>query len=85
MSIEHFVNLTSLNAARILNLPQQHGLSVGAPADIAIVNDTEIRSLRDEDMATLWRWTPFNGMVACGFPSHVVSRGELIYPSKLLG
>ncbi len=84
MSIQHFVDLTSANAARIFGLEGKGRLEVGADADITIINDTEIRQLRNEDMATLWHWTPFHGILACGFPSHVVAQGKLHYPMKLL-
>lgn len=80
MTLKHFSDLTSGNLARILGLESKGRLEVGADADLAVINEKEIRSLKDEDMATLWKWTPFAGFRGCGFPSHVVAGGQLVYP-----
>jgi dihydroorotase len=84
MTVRHFVDLTSANAARIFGLKNKGRLEPGADADITVINDHEVKVLRDEDMATLYRWTPFHGMLACGFPSQVISQGQLVYNNKLL-
>lgn len=81
MSMERFVALTSRNAAQTI-VPNGVFASKGKiesfyEADLVVIKPEDY-ILRDEDMATKSRWTPFAGMPVKGRPYYVVRRGELV-------
>jgi dihydroorotase len=82
MSIRHFVNITSANAAKIFGLRGKGELLPGADADITVIDDFRTYKLRHEDMATLHPWTPFDGEDVCAKATFVVAKGVLVLRGK---
>ena len=79
ISPERFVALTSTGPARMFGLaPHKGSLDVGADADVIVV-DPEREVEVDADMLhSDVDYTPYQGMRMRGFPTWVISRGEVI-------
>lgn len=77
ISLNHFVALSSTNAARIYGmLPRKGSLSIGADADIAIWDPNETRVAGE--MHDAMDYNPFAGIEVTGWPVTVLGRGRRI-------
>jgi len=77
MSLDHFINLTSRNAARIFNLPAKGRIAPGADADIVLIDHYAEVLMQNEGMKSKCGFTPFDGMIMRGAPKIVVARGQI--------
>ena len=78
LSLERFVDLTAHGPNRIFGIARKGRLAVGYDADLTIVDLSAERTIRDEDMANVSGWTPFDGMTAKGWPIGTIIRGETV-------
>ncbi|MCY1541043.1 D-hydantoinase [compost metagenome] len=79
LSLQQFVALTSTNHARMYGLhPKKGTLSVGADADIAVWDPEKAVTLRAADLHDAVGYTPYEGLEITGWPTTVISRGEVI-------
>jgi len=77
IGLNQFVALSSTNAAKLYGMhPRKGTLSVGADADIAIWDPTEVRIAGE--MHDNMDYNPFEGMEVTGWPVTVLGRGERI-------
>ncbi|MGI3212829.1 dihydropyrimidinase [Roseovarius tibetensis] len=77
ISLNQFVGLSSTNAARLYGmLPRKGTLAVGADADIAIWDPSEMRIAGA--MHDAMDYNPFEGMEVTGWPVTVLSRGRRV-------
>ena len=77
ISVNQFVALSSTNAARLYGmLPQKGTLAIGADADIAIWDPSEIRIAGE--MHDAMDYNPFEGMKITGWPTTLISRGQQV-------
>jgi len=79
ISPNRLVELLSTNPARIFGLyPRKGTISPGSDADITIFEPTIRRILRAKDLETPAGWSPYEGLETQGWPTYVISRGEII-------
>ena len=79
MSAQQFVQLTASNHAKMYGLEHCKGdIAVGLDADIALWDPTETRTIRWEDLHDNVGYTPYEGKTITGWPTTVLSRGEVI-------
>ena len=79
IGLERFVALNSTNAARIYGLyPRKGTIAVGSDADIAIWDPERKVTIRNADLHHNVDYTPYEGMTVTGWPTTVLSRGEII-------
>ncbi|MFM2478879.1 dihydropyrimidinase [Celerinatantimonas sp. MCCC 1A17872] len=79
MSIHQFVSLTSTNAAKTFGMfPQKGTIAVGSDADIAIWEPAKKQTVSVENQHDNMDYTPFEGWELTGWPTTVLSRGEVI-------
>ena len=76
ISLDKIIELTNKNPERIFNLAPNN--------DLVLVDITNYRKLKDEDMATKCKWTPFVGMNLTGFPKYVITQGRLFDCDNLI-
>jgi dihydropyrimidinase len=77
-SLEKFVDLVSTNAARILGLyPRKGAIAVGADADITVLDTSERRTVRAEDLHES-DYTPWEGKEVGAWPVLTVLRGKVV-------
>jgi dihydropyrimidinase len=79
IELERFVALNSTNAARIYGLyPRKGTIAVGSDADIAIWDpDTKV-VIRNAALHHNVDYTPYEGRTVTGWPTTVLSRGDII-------
>jgi len=79
LSLERCVELMAANPARIHGLyPRKGAIVPGADADLVLVDLEGVATIRNEDMLTPNRLTPFDGTAVRGTPRRTWLRGQLI-------
>ena len=79
ISLERFVRLTSLNAARIFSMyPQKGSLERGADADIAMLDLKREKRVTPELFGGYSDYTVYDGMVLRGWPVRTIVRGSVV-------
>ncbi|MGE8621023.1 MAG: amidohydrolase family protein, partial [Achromobacter spanius] len=85
LSLQQFVQLTSTNHARMYGLyPKKGTISVGADADIAIWDPERVVTLTADGLHDNVGYTPYEGRTVTGWPTTVISRGEVIVDNGVL-
>jgi len=85
MSICDYVRLSSFNPARIWGLyPRKGAIQVGSDADLAIVDLAREETLRDADLQSHSKISPFNGRRVKGLPLHTLVRGRFVMKDRKL-
>jgi dihydroorotase (multifunctional complex type) len=86
-SLERFTLLTSENPARIAGLyPRKGAIQVGSDADFTIVDMNATKTIREEDVISKVRFTPWEGYTAHGIPVHTIVRGSMVMQDgKIVG
>jgi dihydroorotase (multifunctional complex type) len=79
LEVEDVIRITSTNPARRFGLyPKKGHLSVGADADIVIVDMHNPVTVREEDVASKAGYTPYTGEQLIGFPKYTLVRGTVV-------
>jgi dihydropyrimidinase len=79
ISLSRFVELTATMPARLFGLyPRKGVVMAGADADLVIWDPAREQSLSCRDLHMRVDYSPYEGRVVKGAPSHVLSRGEII-------
>jgi dihydroorotase len=68
LSLERLVDLVCAGPARVWGLAGKGRLTVGADADLTVVDLSARRTIRDADMASRSGWTPVDGREVRGWP-----------------
>jgi dihydropyrimidinase len=77
-SLEKFVDVVSTNAARILGLyPRKGAIAVGSDADIVVLDTSQRRIVRVQDMHES-DYSPWEGKEVGAWPSVTVLRGKVM-------
>ncbi len=80
IALERLVDVFSSNPAAIMGVfPQKGGLSLGADADVVVVDMDKPFKIRGEDLKTIQKITPYEGMEGTGAPVLTMLRGEVVY------
>ncbi len=79
MDIQRFVEVTATNAAKTYGLyPRKGTIAVGSDADLAIWDTEKQVEITAETIHDNMDYTPYEGMVANGWPTTVISRGRIV-------
>ena len=79
LNLERLVYLTSEKPAKIFGLyPLKGALIAGSDADITIIDLNKEYKLKNENMYSKCKWTPFNGKTVKGMPIYTILRGKII-------
>jgi dihydroorotase/allantoinase len=80
ISLERLVEVFSTNPSMINGLyPKKGELSIGADADVIIVDLDKPFTIRGEDLKTIQKVTPYEGIKGVGVPVTTLLRGNIIY------
>ena len=77
LSLERLVDLTSAGPARIFGIEGKGRIALGYDADFSIVDLRARRIVRNEWIASVSGWTPYDGCAVTGWPVHTVVRGHV--------
>ena len=78
MPLERFVAMFSTNPARLNGLSGKGSIAPGADADIVILDPGRRRSASRDDLHMASDYTPYEGRELTGWPSVVVSGGQVV-------
>jgi len=77
-SAEHFVDMISSNAARIMGLyPRKGALAVGSDADIVLLETGIEKTIRAADLHET-DYTPWEGHVVTAWPAVTIKGGTVV-------
>ena len=79
LTLNQMVQVCCEGPARLFRLyPRKGAIQVGADADLVLVDMALEETLRDEDIVSKCRWTPFNGWKVKGAPVMTLVRGQVV-------
>lgn len=79
LTLNQLVQVCCEQPARLFRLyPRKGAIQVGADADLVLVDMAREEVLRDEDIVSKCRWTPFNGWKVRGAPVMTLVRGRVV-------
>lgn len=85
MNIHRFVEVTSTAAAKTYGLyPRKGAIAIGSDADLALWDLTKEVEITAEGLHDNMDYTPYEGMVAKGWPTTVISRGRIVIENEEL-
>jgi dihydroorotase len=86
LSLARLVDLLCAGPARIYGIAGKGRLAVGGDGDLAIVDLSAKRTIRNGEQATRVGWTPYDGVKVTGWPVATVLHGKLaMRDGQLLG
>ena len=77
LDLKTLVKLTSVNAAKIYKIKNKGELKIGYDADITIIDLNKKVILKNKNMASKSKWTPFDNLQVKGYPFATVVNGKL--------
>jgi len=79
IGLDRFVELTATNPARVYGLfPRKGVIAIGADADLALWEPELEVTIRNERLHHAVDYTPYEGLKVKGWPTTVLSRGEVV-------
>ncbi|MBI3247023.1 MAG: dihydropyrimidinase [Deltaproteobacteria bacterium] len=79
LSLNRFVEVISTNPAKLFGLyPRKGTIAVGSDADIVIFDPKKEVTIRHRDMHSRADYELYEGFRVTGWPTHTLSRGEVI-------
>lgn len=85
IDINKFVALASTNAAKLYGLyPRKGTIAIGSDADLAIWDDSTDITITQSLLHHNCDYTPYEGMTIRGWPTTVLSRGEVVVENGAL-
>ncbi len=79
LSLNRFVEVSATNPAKLFGLyPQKGTLAVGSDADIVIFDPKKDVTIRHRDLHSRVDFELYEGFQVTGWPTHTLSRGEVI-------
>ncbi|MCW2701457.1 MAG: Dihydropyrimidinase [Blastococcus sp.] len=82
---QRFVALMSANPARLNGIyPRKGTIAPGSDADLLLLDPSDTRVIRAQDMHMETDYSPYEGREVTGWPSVVVSRGRVVMEDRRL-
>ncbi len=78
LTLERFVELTSAGPQRVFGIANKGRIAIGYDADFTIVDLKAEREIRNDWIACVSQWTPFDGYRVTGWPIATIVRGMTV-------
>jgi len=79
ITIPKIMQLCCENPAKIFRIKNKGLLKEGYDADLVIADLDKRQAVRNEDMLTKCRWSPFEGKILKGWPMTTIVNGNVVY------
>ncbi len=84
IELQTIIKITSENPARIFGIKNKGLLLEGYDADLTIIDVRKTKEVRDSELNTKCKWSPFSGWKLKGLPVMTFVNGNLIYSNGTL-
>lgn len=84
LSLQRLVDLTSAGPARTFGIEGKGRIAPGYDADFSIVDLNARRVIRNEWIASVSGWTPYDELAVRGWPVHTIVRGRCVVRDEAL-
>lgn len=84
LSYNRVAEVTAERPAEIFDLPKKGRIEPGYDADLVLVDPTDERPIKAEELHTACSWTPFEGWTGM-FPLMTMVRGQVVYEDGRIG
>ena len=84
LSLQRLADLTSAGPARLFGIESKGRIALGFDADFSIVDLRAQRTIRNDWIASVSGWTPYDGFCVTGWPIHTVVRGHAVVRDEAL-
>ena len=78
LTLQKVIELTSQNPAKIYGL-NKGVIAEGYDADLVVIDMELKKEVKNEELLTKCKWSPFNGKVLKGWPIMTIVGGNLVY------
>jgi dihydroorotase len=78
LSLEKLIKLMCENPCRIFGIKNKGFIKEGYDADLTIVDNNKVQTIKNEMIASKCGWTPFNNYKVKGFPIGTIVNGNLV-------
>lgn len=86
ITLEQWVNMCCTTPANLVGLEGKGDIAIGKDADLVIFDPEKEITLSTETLHEQVDWTPYDGLSLQGWPTIIISRGEIIVQDgKFLG
>ncbi len=82
LTLQKMVELTSANPANIFGMKNKGRIAVGYDADLVIVDMDKVKEIKNEELFTKCKWSPFNGWKLKGCIETTIVNGKIIYDNE---
>ena len=79
ISLQAIAKLCCENPAEIFRIKNKGFLREGYDADLVIVDLSKRQAVRNEDLLTKCKWSPFEGKILKGWPVTTIVNGNVVY------
>ncbi len=79
ITLPEIVKLCCENPAKIFKIKNKGFLKEGFDADLVIVDLDKRQAVRNEDLLTKCKWSPFEGKILKGWPVTTIVNGNVVY------
>ena len=78
-TLNHIVRTMCENPAKLEGLyPRKGTLEIGADADLLLLDMEHLEVIKNENIVSKCKWSPYNGRTLKGAPETVLVRGEVV-------
>ena len=79
ISLPTIIKLCCENPAKIFKIKNKGFLKEGYDADLVIADLNKRQAVRDEDLLTKCKWSPYEGRILRGWPVTTIVNGNVVY------
>ncbi|MBW2993327.1 amidohydrolase family protein [Candidatus Woesearchaeota archaeon] len=83
ITLQKLVEMTSRNPAKIFGIKNKGLLKVGYDADLVIVDMNMKKKVKNEELLTKCRWSPFNNKILKGWPIITIVNGNIVFDNQV--
>ncbi len=78
LSLLRLIDLLCHGPNRIFGIANKGRMAIGYDADFTLVDMNATKTITNDIIASKSQWTPFNGFIAKGWPTHTIVRGNIV-------
>jgi dihydroorotase len=79
IKLKKVAELTSFNPAKLFGIKNKGKIEIGMDADLVIVDMEKEKEVKNEELFTKCKWSPFNGWKLKGWPVTTIVNGQIVY------